>query len=177
MKIFLDESKLFKCQLKVEGTTLSKSKCRLILKADDITLLYEGKIHENGDVEVNIPKLKKYVESKNGMAYLEVIADDTVFTPFTEAIEFKTKYVVEVITENEVVNKPSIKLVSTKPINKFHKPLAEIITELQKRNITSKNIASNSKTIVSLVNKKMEQYKLNANFITYIVENIPKYLK
>ena len=178
MKIYLDESKLFKCKLKVEGTTLSKSKCRLLVKSDDLTLMYEGKIHDNGEVEVSIPKLKRYIESKNGMATLEVIADDTVFTPYTEAIEFANKYVVEVVTEETTNKKPSIKLVTepTKP-NNFRKALAEIITEINNRKITNKNLVEYSKTIVTIVNNKRKKYNLKADFINYSIENIPKYIK
>ncbi len=178
MKIYLDESKLFKCKLKVEGTTLSKSKCRLLVKSDDLTLMYEGKIHDNGEVEVSIPKLKRYIESKNGMATLEVIADDTVFTPYTEAIEFANKYVVEVVTEETSSKKPSIKLVTepTKP-NNFRKALAEIITEINNRKITNKNLVEYSKTIVTIVNNKRKKYNLKADFINYSIENIPKYIK
>lgn len=178
MKIYLDESKLFKCKLKVEGTTLSKSKCRLLVKSDDLTLMYEGKIHDNGEVEVSIPKLKKYIESKNGMATLEVIADDTVFTPYTESIEFTNKYVVEVVTEETSNKKPSIKLVTepTKP-NNFRKALAEIITEINNRKITNKNLVEYSNTIVTIVNNKRKKYNLKADFINYSIENIPKYIK
>lgn len=178
MKIYLDESKLFKCKLKVEGTTLSKSKCRLLVKSDDLTLMYEGKIHDNGQVEVSIPKLKKYIESKSGMATLEVIADDTVFTPYTETIEFANKYVVEVVTEETSIKKPSIQLVAEpKSTNNFRKALAEVITEISKRKITGKNIKEHSKTIVNIVNSKRMQYKLNIDFINYSIENIPKYIK
>lgn len=179
MKIFLDESKIFKCKLKVEGTTLSKSKCRLLLKTGDLTLMYEGKIHDDGQVEVNIPKLKKYVETKNGTAQLEVIADDTVFTPFTENIEFTQKYVVEVVTEAETTTKPSVKLVTAAPnkTNNYRKALAEIITELQNKKITGKTIAKHSKYIVNTVNEKRMKYKLSSDFINYTIENIPKYIK
>lgn len=178
MKIYLDESKLFKCKLKVEGTTLSKSKCRLLVKSDDLTLMYEGKIHDNGQVEVTIPKLKKYIESKSGMATLEVIADDTVFTPYTETIEFANKYVVEVVTEETSSKKPSIKLVTepTKP-NNFRKALAEVITEINNKKITGKNLVENSKVVVFIVNNKRLKYKLDATFINYSIENIPKYIK
>lgn len=178
MKIYLDESKLFKCKLKVEGTTLSKSKCRLLVKSDDLTLMYEGKIHDNGQVEVTIPKLKKYIESKSGMATLEVIADDTVFTPYTETIEFANKYVVEVVTEETSNKKPSIKLVTelTKP-NNFRKALAEVITEINNKKITGKNLVENSKVVVFIVNNKRLKYKLDATFINYSIENIPKYIK
>jgi len=183
MKIYLDESKLFKCKLKVEGTTLSKSKCRLLVKSNDLTLMYEGKIHDNGEVEVSIPKLKRYIESKNGMATLEVIADDTVFTPYTETIEFANKYVVEVIGEEKTkINKPVISVthVATKqtPVKTtFQKPLSELIYNISKKNITIENINKNGKTIRTLLESTMRKYKLNVDFIEYAIKNIPKYLK
>ena len=112
------------------------------------------------------------------MATLEVIADDTVFTPYTEAIEFANKYVVEVVTEETTNKKPSIKLVTepTKP-NNFRKALAEIITEINNRKITNKNLVEYSKTIVTIVNNKRKKYNLKADFINYSIENIPKYIK
>lgn len=183
MDIFLDESKIFKCQLKIEGASLSKSKCRLLIKTDDLTLIQEGTINDNGTVEIQIPKLKRFIESKEGTAILEVIADDMFFSPYTDTIKFKNKYVVEVIGEEKTkINKPVISVthVATKqtPVKTtFQKPLSELIYNISKKNITIENINKNGKTIRTLLESTMRKYKLNVDFIEYAIKNIPKYLK
>lgn len=183
MDIFLDESKLFKCQLKIEGASLSKSKCRLLIKTDDLTLIQEGTINENGLVEIQIPKLKRFIESKKGTAVLEVIADDMFFAPYTDTIVFKNKFVVEVIGEEKIkVGKPSVTVTTmTKtnptPKNTFHKPLSELIHNINKKNITSENLNKNIKLVRSLLESTMRKYRLDVEFIGYAIKNIPKYLK
>ena len=90
-KLELDQDKNFECSLKVQGTSIKKSKVNLVIESDDIDFKFKGTINENGKVTIPIKKLKNILsENSTGNLYLEVIADDTYFVPF------KSEYVTEV---------------------------------------------------------------------------------
>ena len=57
-KIFIDKSKLFECDIKIEGASLDESEARLCLEAKDFSLIFKGNINKNGDVKIP-RKLKK----------------------------------------------------------------------------------------------------------------------
>ncbi len=108
-KLFTDKAELFECDIKVEGTSLSKSKARLVVETSDYSLMFNGSIDSNGNCKVPIRKLKGLIdESTNGSVRLEVIAEDTFFTPWESKFEVqKSKQVtVEVKTQQD---KPIIK--------------------------------------------------------------------
>ena len=108
-KLFTDKTELFECDIKVEGTSLSKSKARLVVETSDYSLMFNGSIDSNGKCKVPIRKLKGLIdESSSGNIRLEVIAEDTFFTPWESNFEIQKskKVTVEVKTQE---NKPIIK--------------------------------------------------------------------
>tara|TARA_R110001583_G_scaffold40788_9_gene130179 strand:+ start:2211 stop:2774 length:564 start_codon:yes stop_codon:yes gene_type:complete len=108
-KLFTDKTELFECDIKVEGTSLSKSKARLVVETSDYSLMFNGSIDSNGKCKVPIRKLKGLIdESSSGNIRLEVIAEDTFFTPWESNFEIQKskKVTVEVKTQH---NKPIIK--------------------------------------------------------------------
>ena len=108
-KLFTDKTELFECDIKVEGTSLSKSKARLVVETSDYSLMFNGSIDSNGKCKVPIRKLRGLIdESTNGNIRLEVIAEDTFFTPWESNFEIQKskKVTVEVKTQH---NKPIIK--------------------------------------------------------------------
>ena len=107
-KLFTDKTELFECDIKVEGTSLSKSKARLVIETQDYSLMFNGKIDPEGKCQVPIKKLKGLIdESSNGSIKLEVIAEDTFFTPWESSFEVeKSKKVTVEVKSQE--NKPII---------------------------------------------------------------------
>ena len=108
-KLFTDKAELFECDIKVEGTSLSKSKARLVVETSDYSLMFNGSIDSNGKCKVPIRKLRGLIdESSSGNIRLEVIAEDTFFTPWESNFEIQKskKVTVEVKTQH---NKPIIK--------------------------------------------------------------------
>jgi len=82
-KLFTDKSELFECDIKLEGASLSKSKARLVVETSDYSLLFNGSISSGGKCEIPIRKLKGLIdENTSGNIRLEVIAEDTYFTPW-----------------------------------------------------------------------------------------------
>ena len=48
-KLFTDKSELFECDIKIEGSSISKSKARLVVETNDYSLMFNGKISSNGN--------------------------------------------------------------------------------------------------------------------------------
>lgn len=105
---YRDKDNVFEANVKVDGASLSDTRARLILTFENgLTTLYEGKVKISGDCEIKIPAIKdKLTESETGKAVLEVIAESTVFEPWTSDFSLKRSKTVTV----EVVDK------ATKPV-------------------------------------------------------------
>ena len=81
----------------------------LVVETSDYSLMFNGSIDSSGKCKVPIRKLKGLIdESSNGSIRLEVIAEDTFFTPWESNFEIQKskKVTVEVKTQH---NKPIIK--------------------------------------------------------------------
>ena len=79
----LDQDKNFECFLKVQGTSLKKSKVNLVIESDNLDIKFRGSINESGKVTIPIKKLSNVLnENVSGNLYIEVIAEDTYFVPF-----------------------------------------------------------------------------------------------
>ena len=89
--IQLDQTKNFECNLKIQGASLKKSKINMIIEGDDFDIKLKGTIDSTGQVTIPVKKLKGILdENVKGNMFLEVIADDTYFTPY------KTEYLTEI---------------------------------------------------------------------------------
>ena len=97
--IQLDKASTFECNVKIEGVSLNKTKANLIVESDDFSLKFKGDIDASGKITVPLKKLKGILdENITGNLYLEIIADDTYFTPY------ETEYITEVSKKVEVVS-------------------------------------------------------------------------
>ena len=82
-KLFTDKTELFECDIKIEGASLSRSTARLVVETSEYSLMFNGKISKDGKCEIPIRKLKGLIdESTTGNIRLEIIAEDTYFTPW-----------------------------------------------------------------------------------------------
>ena len=98
-KLFTDKTELFECDIKLQGASLNKSKARLVVETSEYSLLFKGTINSKGKCEIPIRKLKGLIdENTKGNIRLEVIAEDTYFTPWESDFEVETskKVTVEV---------------------------------------------------------------------------------
>ena len=97
--IQLDQAKNFECSLKIQGASLKKSKINMIIESDDFDIKLKGTIDNDGQVTIPVKKLKGILdENVKGNMFLEVIAEDTYFTPY------QTEYVTEVSRKVEVIS-------------------------------------------------------------------------
>ena len=168
-KLFTDKTELFECDIKLEGASLNKSKARLVVETQDYSLLFNGNINSKGKCEIPIRKLKGLIdENTKGNIRLEVIAEDTFFTPWESDFEVETSKKVTVEVKSQQTKKPIIETkvkVNVKNQNKItlteKQHIINLFKILVKENITLENIS-------------FKRNKLNNIVATYLKENTIK---
>jgi len=109
--LYTDKANKFNCNIEIEGTSLAKSKVRLVIETDEMSYMFNGKIENTGICEVNIPKTKHFLpEGTKGNMRLEVIADDVYFEPWASDFSVKTNKKVNVVVAEQVEDKPMVKV-------------------------------------------------------------------
>jgi hypothetical protein len=99
-KLYRDKTETFKCDLEITGADKSKSSARVIIESNDMKYIFEGSIDENGHCEIKLPKMDFINEKSSGIINLEVIADDTLFKPWSEKFTAVTSKNVTVKSNN-----------------------------------------------------------------------------
>ena len=160
-KLFTDKSELFECDIKLQGASLKKSKARLVVETSDYSLLFNGSIASKGKCEIPIKKLKGLIdEDTTGNIRLEVIAEDTFFTPWETNFEVETSKKVTVEIKTQTLKKPIIEA-KVKITNSEQQHVINLLKLLVKENINIKNIS-------------YKRNKLNNIVATYLKENTIK---
>tara|TARA_R100001015_G_C4562155_1_gene121805 strand:+ start:47 stop:613 length:567 start_codon:yes stop_codon:yes gene_type:complete len=166
-KLFTDKSELFECDIKLEGASLSKSKARLVVETQNYSLLFNGNINSNGKCEIPIRKLKGLIdENSKGNIRLEVIAEDTFFTPWESDFEVETSKKVTVEVKSQQTKKPIVET----------KVKVNVKNEENKITLTEKQHIVNLfkvlvKENITLENISFKRNKLNNIVATYLKEN------
>ena len=164
-KLFTDKSELFECDIKLEGASLSKSKARLVVETSDYSLLFNGSISSGGKCEIPIRKLKGLIdENTSGNIRLEVIAEDTYFTPWESDFEVDASKKVTVEVKSQTTKKP---IVEAK---------VEVKVKNEKPTITEKDHVLNLfklliKDDINVDNISFKRNELNNIVATYLKEN------
>ena len=167
-KLFTDKSELFECDIKIEGSSISKSKARLVVETNDYSLMFNGKISSDGKCQIPIRKLKGLIdENSKGNIRLEVIAEDTYFIPWKSNFEINASKKVTVEIKSQTYNKPLVE--SKRPkvkVTNIKETKKSRITETEKKhiiNIMKLLIHEN----VNIKNLKFRKNKLNKVIATY----------
>ena len=167
-KLFTDKSELFECDIKLEGASLSKSSARLVVETSDYSLLFKGNINPKGKCEIPIRKLKGLIdENTTGNIRLEVIAEDTYFTPWESDFEVDASKKVTVEVKSQTTKKP---IVEAK---------VEVKVKDEKPTITEKDHVINLfklliKEDINVENISFKRNELNNIVATYLKENTVK---
>ena len=157
-KLFTDKSELFECDIKLRGASLKKSKARLVVETTDYSLMFNGSISNSGKCEIPIRKLKGLIdEDTSGNIRLEVIAEDTFFTPWESDYEVETSKKVTVEVKSQTFKKPIVEA-KVKITNSEQKHVINLLKLLVNENINIKNIS-------------YKRNKLNNIVATYLKEN------
>ena len=160
-KLFTYKSELFECDIKLQGASLKKSKARLVVETQDYSLMFNGSISTGGKCEIPIRKLKGLIdEDTTGNIRLEVIAEDTFFTPWESDFEVETSKKVTVEVKSQSTKKPIIEA-KVKITNSEQQHVVNLLKLFIKENINIKNIS-------------FKRNKLNNIVATYLKENTVK---
>ena len=163
-KLFTDKSELFECDIKLEGASLSKSSARLVVETSDYSLLFKGEINSSGKCEIPIRKLKGLIdENTTGNIRLEVIAEDTFFTPWESDFEVDASKKVTVEVKSQQTKKPIIE-------TKVKVNVKENITISEKQHIINL-FKLLIKEDININNILLKRNKLNNIVATYLKEN------
>ncbi len=167
--LYTDKQEIFECSISLEGASIKNTSARLILESDRLSLVYKGTVDASGKCIIPVKQLKNLLdESTNGIMRLEVIADDTYFTPW----ESKFKVVTSKKITVEVANN------SKKPLIQFTKPIVSVNTTNNANTIVESNInllkhvADISKILkranITLNNMNYNKHKLNRIIESYL---------
>ena len=148
--LFTDKLNKFNCNIEIEGTSLAKSKVRLVIETDEMSYMFNGKIENTGICEVNIPKTKNFLsENTKGVMRLEVIADDVYFEPWSSDFNVKTTKKVNIVVSEQIEDeKPKLKVEVIQP-KEDTKVVNENKVKEQKQKISS-NVILTKKDILKL---------------------------
>ena len=165
-KLFTDKSELFECDIKLQGASLKESKARLVVETQDYSLMFKGSISKGGKCEIPIRKLKGLIdEDTTGNIRLEVIAEDTFFTPWESDFEVETskKVTVEVKTQTskKTIVEAKVKVKGNTITESEQQHVINLLKLLVNENINIKNIS-------------YKRNKLNNIVATYLKENTVK---
>jgi len=180
-KLFTDKTELFECNISLQGASLKKSKARLVVETQDYSLLFNGTIDSKGKCEVPIRKLKGLIdEDTNGNIRLEVIAEDTFFTPWQSDFKVETSRKVTVEVKNQTTQKPILEAKATvKPqqVTKSEKKhVVNLFKLLIKEDINIDNISYKRNKLNNIVATYLKKHTVNdtekvINGVLKVLEN------
>lgn len=180
-KLFTDKTELFECNISLQGASLKKSKARLVVETQDYSLLFNGSINSNGKCEIPIRKLKGLIdEDTNGSIRLEVIAEDTFFTPWQSDFEVETSKKVTVEVKTQTTQKPILEAKATvKPqqVTKSEKThVVNLFKLLIKEDININNISYKRNKLNNIVATYLKEHTVNntekvINGVLKVLEN------
>ena len=179
-KLFTDKPEVFECNIKLEGASLKNSQARLIIETEDINLLFNGSITSDGKCTIPIKKLKGLLDSNTeGQIKLEVIAEDTYFTPWKSSfqVEASKKLTVEVKSQDaELImeNAPKIQVSGIKEenIDPITEHIIKLVRMLVKEDINVKNLTIKKDKVNHIVATYLQENKLEQNQVQEIIDGI-----
>ena len=173
--LYTDKQELFECSISLEGASVKNSKVRLVVEADNLNLLFKGTIDSSGKCTVPIRKLKNLLEeSTKGKIRLEVIADDTYFTPWESDFEVETarKVTVEVKSQTNKNTLTENKTGVTVKNIKVGDHIQNLSKMLVKENINVSNMSKNKDKLNNIIASYLKTNKISDGEKGRIIEGI-----
>jgi len=173
--LYTDKQELFECSISLEGASVKNSQARLIVESDNLNLLFKGTIDSNGKCTVPIKKLKNLLEeSTKGKIRLEVIADDTYFTPWESDFEVETakKVTVEIKSQTNKNTISEAKTGVTVQNVKVGDHIQNLSKMLVKENINVHNMVSNKTKLNNIISSYLKINKISDGEKGRIIEGI-----
>lgn len=161
MSYILNNDKIeeFECTLALEGASLEDSSARIIVEAAGFNLMFEGTINEDGKCVVPIKNLKKlFPKEISGKMKLEVIADDTYFSPWSDNVIIKPSKTLTVETVQPKESKKPAMQVQVKAQPKPKPSITELCEALRSKGFTKEVITKNKKKSIPILGQVIQEY-------------------
>jgi len=177
-KLFTDKTEVFECNIKLEGASLKNSQARLIIESEDVNLMFEGTINKDGKCSIPIKKLKGLLEDNtSGQIKLEVIAEDTYFTPWKSEfiVEASRKVTVEVKSNDaEVIKENALKIQISgiEEVDPVTEHIVRIVKMLVKEDINIKNLTVKKDKLNNIVGTYLNENKIEQEIVQEIINGI-----
>ncbi len=184
-KLYTDKNDEFSCEISVKNASLKNSIARLIVESPEgVNLVFNGKIDGDKCV-IPIKRLKGLIdENTRGNMHLEVIVEDTYFTPWKSdfVVEEHTAVKVRVNENKEASNKPvvQVKVSAPKPQKKginVYVPLKEISTICEMFGIRRKNLQKKKHEFVQILKEYFDSNSEYKNHKSTILSKLPTFMK
>ena len=185
-KLYTDKVENFEAVIRLEGASPSKSKARLIVESDNFSLLFKGKVNSNGKVTIPVRRLKGLLdENTQGTVRLEVIAEDTFFTPWESKFEVHTskKVTVEVKSQNTQLiesKKPKVRVevMNEQTVtNTEREHVINIVKLLIKENINLNNLTIKKNKLNNIIGEYITENNVSQKQKTPVIEKVIKVLE
>ncbi len=178
--LYIDKPTEFACDISVKNASLKNSVARMVVKSEGLTLLFEGKI-KDGKCVVPIGRLKGLLdENTKGRMNLEIIVEDTYFSPWQDDFSAEEHTSVKVkVNESKQSTKPTVIVKVPKTQPKKAKGSVVAIMELKnlcnKFGFTKSTLPRHKEDFRKLIN---EYFNANPEFIIHRkkILNTIKYL-
>lgn len=171
--LYTDKNENFICEVAVKNASLKDAFARMIVEANDMTLLFKGQL-KDGKCIVPISRLKGLLdENATGKMHLEVIVEDTYFRPWEDNFQVEQHTAVKVqVQEQKKPSKPIVE-VRALPQSKLSIPAKDIVFICEKVGINKRNLIKRGKDFRQVVK---EYFKSSPEFVgkskTYIQEAV-----
>jgi len=170
-KLYTDKVENLKCNIGVEGASIENTFARLILENEDFNILFEGQIQTNGDCIIPIKKLKNILkEGTKGNMKLEVVADDSYFSPWNDQFQVDTNKKITVEVANNSSKAPLkeniISVNVTKPNFQESKEInhpTQVANILLKEGINYNNIKKNMVVADEIIKEYLSLHSIKNN--------------
>ena len=166
-KLFTDKNELFECNISLQGASLKESQARLVIETQDYSLLFNGSISKGGKCEIPIKKLKGLIdENTSGNIRLEVIAEDTYFTPWESDFEVDASKKVTVEVKSQTTKKPiveakvKVKVKNKKPTITEKQHVINLFKLLIKEDINVDNISYKRNALNNIVATYLQENRV-----------------
>lgn len=177
---FTDRAEIFEAKIKLKNASVAESFCRLVLETDKWNLIFPGKLLGN-QVTIPVAKLREVMtENQVGTVKLEVIAEDTYFTPWTDdfKVEASRTVQVEVVSQNDsgkqLRETPTVSVIVETVNADIKKNSARMfLAELKKHNITVRSINSNKKILPALAKTFINENELSPTDVKFLMRKLP----
>jgi len=184
-KLYTDKNDEFSCEISVKNASMKNSIARLIVESPEgVNLVFNGRI-EGDKCIIPIKRLKGLIdENTRGNMHLEVIVEDTYFTPWKSdfVVEEHTSVKVRVNENKESSNKPvvQVKVSPPKPQKKsinVYVPLKEISIICEMFGIRKSNLQRKKNEFVQILKEYFNSNHEYKNHKSTILSKLPTFMK